>query len=125
MAKEDLTKVDPKRRGPVYSDGARAAVESKKGTKVFDGIKRAKLGTEKSPANVRVKTEKRKKELASVFEEHGWAYSIEVEPDEPEDTVDLDRLLDPPQPTVAEPKVGRNDPCPCGSGKKFKKCCGQ
>jgi SEC-C motif-containing protein len=21
-------------------------------------------------------------------------------------------------------KVGRNDPCPCGSGKKFKKCCG-
>ncbi|MCB1182955.1 preprotein translocase subunit SecA [bacterium] len=25
----------------------------------------------------------------------------------------------------AEPKVGRNDPCPCGSGRKFKKCCGQ
>lgn len=24
-----------------------------------------------------------------------------------------------------EPKVGRNDPCPCGSGKKFKKCCGE
>ncbi len=24
-----------------------------------------------------------------------------------------------------EPKVGRNDPCPCGSGKKYKKCCGQ
>ena len=23
----------------------------------------------------------------------------------------------------AEPHVGRNDPCPCGSGKKFKKCC--
>ncbi len=22
-------------------------------------------------------------------------------------------------------KVGRNDPCPCGSGKKFKKCCGR
>jgi uncharacterized protein YecA (UPF0149 family) len=21
------------------------------------------------------------------------------------------------------PKIGRNDPCPCGSGKKFKKCC--
>jgi hypothetical protein len=25
----------------------------------------------------------------------------------------------------ATPKVGRNEPCPCGSGKKFKKCCGQ
>lgn len=24
----------------------------------------------------------------------------------------------------AAPKVGRNEPCPCGSGKKFKKCCG-
>lgn len=24
-----------------------------------------------------------------------------------------------------DPKVGRNDPCPCGSGKKFKQCCGQ
>jgi protein translocase subunit secA len=24
-----------------------------------------------------------------------------------------------------EPKVGRNDPCPCGSGKKYKNCCGK
>lgn len=23
------------------------------------------------------------------------------------------------------PKIHRNDPCPCGSGKKYKKCCGQ
>ncbi len=30
-----------------------------------------------------------------------------------------------PQPLRAAPKVGRNDPCPCGSGKKFKKCCGK
>ena len=26
--------------------------------------------------------------------------------------------------TRDQPKVGRNDPCPCGSGKKYKKCCG-
>ena len=25
---------------------------------------------------------------------------------------------------LSHPKVGRNDPCPCGSGKKYKKCCG-
>jgi preprotein translocase subunit SecA len=25
----------------------------------------------------------------------------------------------------SEPKVGRNDPCPCGSGRKYKKCCGR
>ena len=31
-----------------------------------------------------------------------------------------------PQPYVREvPKVGRNDPCPCGSGKKYKQCHGQ
>ena len=24
-----------------------------------------------------------------------------------------------------EPKIGRNDPCPCGSGKKYKNCCGK
>ncbi|OCT11116.1 hypothetical protein A8709_05355 [Paenibacillus pectinilyticus] len=26
-------------------------------------------------------------------------------------------------PAVSEPKIGRNEPCPCGSGKKYKKCC--
>ena len=26
---------------------------------------------------------------------------------------------------VREQKIGRNDPCPCGSGKKYKKCCGK
>jgi SEC-C motif domain protein len=31
----------------------------------------------------------------------------------------------PPRPVVRQgPKAGRNDPCPCGSGKKYKKCCG-
>ena len=32
-----------------------------------------------------------------------------------------------PQKTIqsTHPKVGRNDPCPCGSGKKYKKCCGR
>ncbi len=28
-------------------------------------------------------------------------------------------------PIAAQKKVGRNDPCPCGSGKKYKKCCGR
>lgn len=29
------------------------------------------------------------------------------------------------QPVRTEPKIQRNDPCPCGSGKKYKKCCGK
>lgn len=38
---------------------------------------------------------------------------------------------DPPLPDApveqahSERPVGRNDPCPCGSGKKYKKCCGK
>jgi preprotein translocase subunit SecA len=31
----------------------------------------------------------------------------------------------PKSPRKVDNKVGRNDPCPCGSGKKFKKCHGQ
>ena len=30
-----------------------------------------------------------------------------------------------PMPMRAQPKVGRNDPCPCGSGKKYKNCHGK
>jgi len=38
----------------------------------------------------------------------------------------LDGEMVKPKPTVrATPKVGRNDPCPCGSGFKYKKCCGR
>ena len=29
------------------------------------------------------------------------------------------------RPVRTGPKVGRNDPCPCGSGKKYKQCCGK
>jgi uncharacterized protein YecA (UPF0149 family) len=34
---------------------------------------------------------------------------------------------DPPSKAepVRNPKIGRNEPCPCGSGKKYKKCCGR
>ncbi|MDY4162157.1 MAG: UPF0149 family protein [Sutterella sp.] len=39
---------------------------------------------------------------------------------------DLKQLIDPNKPVVREtPRVGRNDPCPCGSGKKYKQCCGK
>ena len=40
---------------------------------------------------------------------------------------DLLRLVDGVQEPYVRPynKVGRNDPCPCGSGKKYRKCCGR
>ena len=93
--------------------------------KIFDGKKTVKLGTEKNPAVVIVQTEERVKELESVFEKHGWIFKIELEPDKLEDISDLELLLNPVKTRVAEKKVGRNEPCQCGSGKKYKKCCGR
>jgi SWIM/SEC-C metal-binding protein len=92
--------------------------------KIFDGKKTARLGTAKNPAVVTVKTKARLKEVTLLFQKNGWNYEIEVEPDKPEDIIDLERLLNPPEPKKAGEKVGRNEPCPCGSGKKHKKCCG-
>jgi SWIM/SEC-C metal-binding protein len=92
--------------------------------KIFDGKKTAKLGTAKNPAKVSVKTKKKQKELAAQFEAHGWHYQIDVVADKSEDLTDLDILMNPVKTVLAEQKTGRNDPCPCGSGKKYKKCCG-
>ena len=49
-----------------------------------------------------------------------WDLDLRVEPCPPIDSVD------PTLPPAARsaPKIGRNDLCPCGSGKKFKKCHG-
>ena len=93
--------------------------------KNFNGEKTARLGTTKRPAVVSVQTEERVKEVASIFKEKGWQYTIGLDPDKPEDITDLEVLLNLPKPAVVEKKAGRNDPCPCGSGKKFKKCCGK
>ncbi|MGM0841761.1 MAG: YecA family protein [Bacillota bacterium] len=48
-----------------------------------------------------------------------WRHLLEV--------LELEMLNEPPaqspQPVLSDEKTGRNDPCPCGSGKKYKKCC--
>jgi len=93
--------------------------------KIFDGKKSAKLGTQKKPAAVHVKTKKRMNEVAAIFEKNEWKYSIELEPDKPEDITDLEILLNPAKTVIVAKKTGRNESCPCGSGKKYKKCCGQ
>ena len=40
------------------------------------------------------------------------------------DLYDIALSLGPRTLPIASEKIGRNDPCPCGSGKKYKKCCG-
>ena len=56
--------------------------------------------------------------------------TIEQQPKERKSVVDIDTLASPSDladnsPVVKERTVGRNEPCPCGSGKKFKHCCGK
>lgn len=48
--------------------------------------------------------------------------SYKAEQDEPDDEDEDDEPL-VEQVIRVEPKIGRNEPCPCGSGKKYKKCC--
>ena len=36
-----------------------------------------------------------------------------------------ERIVKTAQISKPQKKIGRNDPCPCGSGKKYKKCCGK
>ena len=91
----------------------------------FNGEKAFKLGTERNPAMVSVQSEERALEVSAIFEENDWVFTLELDPDQPEDISDLESLQNRPEQVIAEPKVGRNDPCPCGSGKKFKKCCGK
>jgi SWIM/SEC-C metal-binding protein len=88
----------------------------------------AKLGTKKNPAVVRVQTEERALEVLDYCTERGIQALIGLEPDKEEDLSDIARALGAPMPSApttlrAPDKVGRNDPCPCGSGKKYKKCC--
>lgn len=113
--------------GKIFVDNAKKAktFAGEKRTNVSAVKRTAKLGSEKNPAVVHVQTEERMQEIVSIFGEHDWKYLIKLEPDKPEDITNLERLLHPPKPKTAEIKIGRNALCPCGSGNKYKKCCGR
>jgi len=83
-----------------------------------------KLGSQKQPAVARVKSQKRAEEILSICNRRGWKVIVGIEPNKPEDISDVERLLNPPEAAKAQIKTGRNEPCPCGSGKKYKRCCG-
>jgi len=83
----------------------------------------AKLGSDNKPAVVHVQTQERAEEILSICDEHGWKVIIGLEPDKPENISDIEKLLNPSSPVKVALKIGRNEPCPCGSGKKYKKCC--
>lgn len=97
----------------------------------------AKLGTKKKSVRFRVQTEERLQEIATLCDSNGWVFIGGLEPDKPEDIREVEYLQNPEsfssQPRMGnadimtvvhdKPKIGRNEPCPCGSGLKYKKCC--
>ena len=83
----------------------------------------AKLGSKKNPLILRVADDAKIEQIAGICGENNWHFILGIEPGEKEDLSDLERKLNPPIRNEA-PKIGRNDPCICGSGKKYKKCCG-
>ena len=93
--------------------------------KILTGKSKGKLGAKKNSAVVTKQTEERRKDVAAIFEEKGWEYKIDLEPDEPEEITALEVLLNTPKTKIAEKKIWRNALCPCGSGQKHKRCCGR
>jgi hypothetical protein len=73
-----------------------------------------------------LKEESKKKDIPDIYEMHeevisNWAGYLE---DGEDDNADTDDYYEVQKPIInTGPKIGRNDPCPCGSGKKYKKCC--
>ncbi|HEX5431602.1 MAG TPA: SEC-C metal-binding domain-containing protein, partial [Bryobacteraceae bacterium] len=78
---------------------------------------------EESPAIVGVAAEQRRAAQDSVLD---FTRNIQRKKQRELDQLQLvgGEASGPKKPTVSQKKAGRNDPCPCGSGKKYKKCCG-
>ncbi|MFT7680930.1 MAG: SWIM/SEC-C metal-binding protein [Moritella dasanensis] len=82
-----------------------------------------KLGSEESPLNLIVQTPERQTEIEAILAETKLVANIEINADKEENIRDLDGVLNKPKTTVFEKTPNRNEPCLCGSGKKYKKCC--
>ena len=106
-----------------FYDG-KANNNNERGSGSIAGDKAMRMGTKKAPARISVKTEARKQEVADILAENKWVGDITVDAEHDENIRDLEFLQNKNVITHSASKAGRNDPCPCGSGKKYKKCCG-
>ncbi|WP_046224141.1 PBPRA1643 family SWIM/SEC-C metal-binding motif protein [Vibrio sp. ECSMB14106] len=82
-----------------------------------------KAGTEESPIVATVQTEARKAEVEALAAEQTIFVNVTVNAEKEENTLELDILLNKPKTMTFEKTPNRNDPCSCGSGNKYKKCC--
>ncbi|MEH6451578.1 MAG: PBPRA1643 family SWIM/SEC-C metal-binding motif protein [Psychromonas sp.] len=90
----------------------------------FNTKRVVKIGTEESPLTLVVNSDSRKTEVEQILQENSLFANIEVNSDIDENITELEGFLNKPKPTTFVKTPQRNDPCSCGSGKKYKKCCG-
>ena len=83
-----------------------------------------KLGTEKNPLTLTVTNDEKKQEVEALVTENGLFANITVDSTVDENIDEFTVILNKPVTTVFDKTPNRNDPCKCGSGKKYKKCCG-
>ena len=83
-----------------------------------------KLDVTRTIANVRIRTADELDQAAESMQEDLDVKGVQYQHAGVEEESDASTAAKP-QPAQAGPKVGRNDPCPCGSGKKYKHCHGQ
>lgn len=96
----------------------------RKGHDSYSDNRESKPGTENFPISVNVQSDERKAEVEALLKEHSLFATITVNDSEAENIAELDSLISTPKTVVVEEVPKRNEPCSCGSGKKYKKCCG-
>ncbi|MFT6732935.1 MAG: SWIM/SEC-C metal-binding protein [Polaribacter sp.] len=107
-----------------FFDGKASNNNARGQGKVGGGNRSFRLGSKNSPAEISVQTEARQSEVMALLKDNKWFGNVVIDADNDENIKDLGYLQDQAVVTVKTKNIGRNDPCSCGSGKKFKKCCG-
>jgi SWIM/SEC-C metal-binding protein len=90
----------------------------------YNTNRQVKLGSANSPLTLLVNSEQRKIEVEQILEQNLLIAHIEIDTNQQENIIELEAILNKPTTQTVIRTLSRNEPCNCGSGKKFKKCCG-
>jgi len=94
------------------------------GKKGFSPKRNEKKGSKLHPLSLVVNSAARKLEIEEMILNHKLFASIELNVEADEDIAELEFILNKPTTQIVDKVPQRNSPCLCGSGKKYKKCCG-
>ncbi|MFT5839286.1 MAG: SWIM/SEC-C metal-binding protein [Flavobacteriales bacterium] len=90
----------------------------------YNTNRQVKLGSTNSPLSLVVNSAQRKEEIEQILLDNSLVANIQINANEQENIVELSTILNKPETQIITRSLSRNEPCNCGSGKKFKKCCG-